>query len=55
MSVRQRLGASGERLAAHYLEQRGYRVIERNVRRAEGEIDLVAVIGASTRRSSSSR
>ena len=43
MSERQRLGASGERVAAHYLEQRGYRVIERNVRRAEGEIDLVAV------------
>ena len=45
MSVRQRLGASGERVAAHYLERRGYRVIERNVRRTEGEIDLVAIAG----------
>ena len=47
MSVRQRLGASGERVAAHYLERRGYRVIDRNVRRAEGEIDLVALAGAA--------
>lgn len=42
---RQRLGRWGERLAADYLEQRGYRVLERNVWRREGEIDLVAVHG----------
>lgn len=40
---RQRLGRWGERLAADYLERRGYRVLERNVRRREGEIDLVTV------------
>lgn len=39
---RQRLGRRGEELAAEYLEQRGYKVIERNVRRREGEIDLIA-------------
>ncbi len=31
-----------EELAAEYLEDHGYLVIERNVRRREGEIDLVA-------------
>ena len=40
---RVRLGRRGEQLAADYLERSGYRVIERNVRRREGEIDLVAL------------
>lgn len=40
---RRRLGASGERLAAAYLEQRGYQMLDRNVRRREGEVDLIAV------------
>ncbi|HEY5999504.1 MAG TPA: YraN family protein [bacterium] len=40
---RRALGASGEALAARYLERRGYRVIDRNVRCGRGEIDLVAV------------
>ena len=40
---RVRLGQFGEQLAAEYLQRRGYEVIERNVRRREGEIDLVAV------------
>jgi putative endonuclease len=40
---RRRLGAAGERLAADHLEERGYRVLERNVRRREGEVDLVAI------------
>ncbi|HJM89457.1 MAG TPA: YraN family protein [Dehalococcoidia bacterium] len=39
---RQRLGQRGEDLAAEYLEERGYKVIDRNVRRREGEIDLIA-------------
>ena len=41
-----RLGRSGERLAADYLVGRGYELIARNVRRREGEVDLVAVDGA---------
>jgi putative endonuclease len=45
---RRRLGDAGERLAVGYLEQRGYRVIDRNVRRREGEVDLVAVEGAGS-------
>lgn len=40
---RNRLGATGERIAANYLEQRGFRIIDRNVRRREGEVDLIAV------------
>lgn len=40
---RNRLGATGERIAALHLEQQGYRIIERNVRRREGEVDLIAV------------
>jgi len=38
---RQALGLWGEDLAAVYLEQRGYTVLERNVRSPYGEIDLV--------------
>jgi len=40
---RTRIGQSGERVAADYLVQRGHRVLERNVRRREGEIDLVTL------------
>jgi len=36
------LGDVGERVAAAHLEAKGYRIIERNFRVAEGEIDLVA-------------
>jgi putative endonuclease len=32
----------GERLAADYLESRGYRIRERNFRCREGEIDIIA-------------
>jgi putative endonuclease len=42
-----RLGSSGERLAADYLEGRGYEVLARNVRRREGEVDLVALDGGA--------
>jgi putative endonuclease len=31
----------GEQLAANHLEQRGYRIVARNWRRPEGELDLV--------------
>ncbi len=42
-SPRLRLGQSGERLAADYLTQRGHTVVATNVRRREGEIDLITV------------
>ena len=42
---RRGLGAAGERLSAHFLERRGYRILDRNVRLNRGEIDLVATQG----------
>lgn len=39
---RQSLGRWGETLAAEYLCQRGYAILERNVRTPYGEIDLIA-------------
>lgn len=39
---RRAFGDLGERLAAHNLESKGYRIVERNYRRSEGEIDIIA-------------
>ncbi|MFZ4438247.1 MAG: YraN family protein, partial [Syntrophales bacterium] len=38
-------GKKGEELAAAYLEEAGYRIIERNYRCLFGEIDMVAEEG----------
>jgi putative endonuclease len=38
---RRTLGAEGEDLAAHWYEDNGYEVLDRNWRRREGEIDLI--------------
>ncbi len=35
-------GKSGEEIAATLLEQKGYRIVERNWRAGHGEIDLIA-------------
>jgi putative endonuclease len=43
--ARQSVGRVGERLAANALEERGYRILERNFRCQSGEIDLVAQEG----------
>ena len=40
---RRALGAAGERLAANYLEARGYGIVERNYRRRWGEADIIAL------------
>lgn len=37
----QRLGAWGEKVASHYLEQKGYQILRRNFRTPFGEIDLI--------------
>ncbi len=57
--ARQRLGASGERRAASWLEARGYRILDRNWRCPSGELDLVAeladelvIVEVKTRRGS---
>jgi putative endonuclease len=39
---RRTLGRYGEEVAANYLTARGWRVVDRNWRRREGELDLVA-------------
>ena len=40
--ARKRLGKAGEEIAARELMRRGYRVLERNWRCPEGELDIVA-------------
>jgi putative endonuclease len=42
---RQRLGRRGEELAARHLAAKGYQIVERNWRCAQGELDLVACDG----------
>jgi putative endonuclease len=40
---KQRLGAFGEEITAHYLQQRGDEILERNWRIREGEVDLISL------------
>lgn len=47
VTVRQAVGAYGERIAAARLEALGMHVLERNWRCAEGEIDIVALDGGT--------
>lgn len=42
LDQRKSFGAYGEDLAAAELERRGFRVLERNYRKATGEIDIIA-------------
>lgn len=42
---RRALGDFGERLAVQHLEAKGYEIVERNYRRREGEIDIIARLG----------
>jgi putative endonuclease len=36
------LGIAGEDIAARFLERAGWRIVERNVRYREGELDIIA-------------
>ncbi|GAA4306503.1 YraN family protein [Compostibacter hankyongensis] len=47
MDIRQRLGQTGEDLAAAYLQQQGYRILHKNWRRLRKEIDLIARDGST--------
>lgn len=47
MSLNQKRGNYGERLAATYLEQKGYAILERNYRYRRAEIDIIAQHGDS--------
>ena len=42
---RKEVGARGEKLAMDFLKRRGYRILQRNFRCREGEIDIVAQQG----------
>jgi putative endonuclease len=39
------VGARGEKLAAEFLKKRGYKILKRNFRCREGEIDIIAQQG----------
>lgn len=41
------VGSQGERLAADYLRQKGFRILARNLKNKFGEIDIVAQVPAS--------
>lgn len=45
MRAKDALGRRGEEVAAGYLEAQGMRIVDRNWRCAEGEIDIVALDG----------
>lgn len=49
ITSKQRIGHWGEDLAAKYIREAGYEVLERNVRTPEGEIDLVVCKGNEIR------
>jgi putative endonuclease len=45
MGKNQILGAKGEELVANYLISHGYKIVDRNWRIKDGEIDLIALNG----------
>ena len=48
MAEKDRLGRQGEAVAARWLEEQGYTVLQRNWRCAAGELDLIATHGRTT-------
>ncbi len=48
MAAKDLLGRRGEELAAAFLTEAGYLVVDRNWRCGQGEIDIVAVDGVET-------
>lgn len=43
MGKNKELGQEGERLAAEYLQDEGWKIVERNYRHGHAEIDLIAL------------
>jgi putative endonuclease len=48
MAAKDTLGKRGEDRAVRYLEERGYRLIDRNWRCSQGEIDIIVQRGDET-------
>ena len=46
-SAKQRKGTSGELIAAEWLEEQGYVILEKNYRFMKAEVDLIAFLPAS--------
>lgn len=44
MNYNQKIGSFGESLAKKYLEERGYKIIDMNVKTSFKEIDLIAIL-----------
>lgn len=42
MNSKQRTGKIGEEIARKYLERKGYKIVEKNFRCRQGEIDIIA-------------
>ena len=47
MARQQVIGRWGEEIAAQFLQQKGYEILQRNVRTPYGELDIVARCGAT--------
>ena len=45
--ARKQLGRRGEEIAARHLEAAGWRIVDRNYRSREGELDLIAARGST--------
>lgn len=45
LAEKQKIGDIGENIAARFLENKGFRIIERNYRKKYGEIDIIAQNG----------
>ena len=42
-NAKQLLGKEGEKIAEHYLKNKGYKLVERNYRCLSGEVDLIVL------------
>jgi putative endonuclease len=46
-TAKQKTGEAGERVAERFLRKAGFRIVDRNVRYPQGEVDLVALEGGT--------
>lgn len=46
--ARRKLGAAGEEVACRWLEENGWKILDRNWRTREGELDIIARDGSTT-------